>query len=319
MNTSLPKTQKPKPLFKGARVAIISPSAPSSSEDLQAGVEWLKTVGFEPILMPYAGSKWGYMAAQDHERLSDLIVAVEDPSIDAILCARGGYGAGRLLDALPWQKWQEQSLPCKALMGFSDITLLHEAFSSRLGWVTFYSPMLTSNLIKPEADWTRQEWLRFMQNAPETQTPYTFENLDAYTCLQAGSATGRLAGGNLSLIAAMCGTPWQPNYTGALLVIEDWKESYYTLDRQFTQLHQAGIFEGIAGLILADFSQIASEPIHDLPTQLGWLCENLKVPMGFGMTIGHGAQTLTIPLGVEARFSAEEGSLTLLASPFRPL
>ena len=309
-------TKKPKALQKGDTIAIISPAAPSTESDLAQGIAWLKSCGYKVKAMPHAHDQFGYMAGTDHARLADLIHALEDPSIDAILCARGGYGSGRLLPLLPWKRWKNENLPCKLLMGFSDITMLHTAFFQELDWVTYYSPMLTSNLLNESQALTRQEWLRFLEPDTFSDLPVTLHNQDAYECLNTGVAEGVSRGGNLSLLAALCGTPWQPNFNDSVVVIEDWKERYYTLDRQFTQLLQAGVFEGAKGLLFADFSQIEEEAIRPLGKHLGWLCQHLDIPMGYGFSIGHGEQTATLPLGVKIRFDATAGNVSLLESPF---
>ena len=309
--------KKPKPLEKGDTIAVISPAAPSTSNDLVQGMDWLRSCGYQVKCMPHAGNHSGYTAGTDEERLVDLINAIENPEVDAILCARGGYGSGRLLPLLPWERWKVAELPCKLLMGFSDITMLHTAFFQELGWVSYYSPMLTSNLLNDAQDFTRREWLRFLDASSFETLPLLLENQDSYECLQAGVAEGVSRGGNLSLLAALCGTAWQPDFNGSIVVIEDWKERYYTLDRQFTQLLQAGVFEGAKGLLFADFSQIETESIRPLGKQLGYLCQSLDIPMGYGFSIGHGVQTATLPLGVKIRFDATAGNVSLLESPFQ--
>jgi muramoyltetrapeptide carboxypeptidase len=307
--------QKPKGLPLGSTIAIISPAAPSTEAQFNEGVAWLEGAGYQVRIMPHALKRWGYMGGSDAQRLDDFVNAMEDPSVDGILCARGGYGSGRLLPQLPWQRWRDESLPCKLLMGFSDITMLHNALYQELGWITFYSPMLTSNLLNTEQAFTRQEWLKAISPTCWESLPYALNNQDAYECLRPGTAEGILRGGNLSLIASLCGTSWQPDFTGAIVVIEDWKETYYTLDRQFTQLLQAGIFDGAAGVLFADFSKIEEEDPHPLGQHLGWLCQALPIPMGYGFTIGHGVQTLTLPLGVKGCFDASAGCVTILESP----
>jgi muramoyltetrapeptide carboxypeptidase len=172
--------------------------------------------------------------------------------------------------------------------------------------------MLTSNLIHGEP-YSQTELFNLVQG--KNGIPYTVPNQDPYTEFRAGTVEGPLIGGNLSLLTALCGTPWQPRTEGHILFIEDWKEKYYSLDRQFQQLKLAGLFDRIRGLLLCDFSDIEPEPEFDLTEQLRRLTMDIKVPTGYGFSVGHGAQTATLPIGIPAEFDAARGSLTLLESP----
>ena len=309
-----PTILKPKPLALGDTIAIVSPAKPSPPETLVQGVDWLQSLGYQAKLMPNAQCNTGYLAGTDSERLADLVAAFEDPTVDAILCARGGYGSGRLLPNFPFEVVAKNP---KLFMGFSDITMLLNAFHQQTGLVGFYSPMLTSNLIQENQDFTREQWLRTVTAAGLlSQQPYEIANIDTYQCFTPGIATGKLIGGNLSLLCSLCGTPWQPNTDGCILFLEDWHEQYYTLDRQFTQLAQAGLFNNLAGLLLCDFSEITQEPnTHSVAEQLRYLTAGLKVPTGYGFSVGHGYQTATLPIGVQAVLNAEVGCLTLAEQP----
>lgn len=302
---------KPNALRPGDTIAIVSPASPTPEAPaaLEKGRLFLESLGYHINIMPHAGERWGYLAGSDEARLADLQQAFADPDIHAILCARGGYGAMRLLSEIDYTLITKNP---KIFIGFSDITALITAFYQEAGLVGFYGPMLTSNLVTQNP---------FDLNAlfpllrGETKTPIGIPNADAYHCFRPGIAEGPLIGGNLSLVAALCGTPYQLNAQGHILFLEDWKEKYYSLDRQFQQLKLAGIFFGIRGLLLCDFSQIEPEPDWDLVRQLRFLTAELDVPVGFGFSVGHGEQTATLPVGIPARFNAEHGTLTLLESP----
>jgi muramoyltetrapeptide carboxypeptidase len=282
--------------------------------------------------MPNAAKRNAYLAGTDEERASDLMAAFADPSIDGILCARGGYGCARLL---PLLKFEVIAANPKLLMGFSDITVLLNVIYQKTGLVGLYSPMLTSNLLEaaeePElAAYTQAQWLRVMQATQiKDQAPFEVPNLDAYQCLWPeaiqhispekieSEATGTLLGGNLTLLASLCGTPWQPNFEGAVLFLEDWRERFYSLDRQWVQLQQAGLFNGIKGLLLCDFSDMPPEP-HlnlELPAFFKALSQTLQVPVGYGFSVGHGQQTATLPMGVSVCFHAQQGRLQVLQAP----
>lgn len=303
----------PYALQEGDTIAIVSPAAPSPPAALEKGKTLLEEAGYRVKIMPNAAKKEAYLAGSDAQRASDIMAAFSDPEVDAILCARGGYGCARLLPHLDLSVVEANP---KLFMGFSDITVLLNVFYEEAGLLGFYSPMLTSNLIEPDQEFTWQSWQDAI-SVQGCQVPYEVPNQDPYTCLQAGLAEGPLRGGNLSLLASLCGTPWQPNFTGAVVFIEDWKECYYTLDRKVNQLIQAGLLTNIAGLLLCDFSQIPEEPERTLTEQLAYLTRELGVPVGYGFTIGHGEQTATIPFGVQVRFEAEAGRLTVLEAGVR--
>jgi len=302
---------KPAALEPGDTIAVISPAAPSDASDFEKGLALLKTAGYVVKLMPSAQKQHGFLAAPDEERLADVHAAFADEEVKAILCARGGYGCMRLLADLDFELVARNP---KIFIGFSDITSLLNPFYQRLGLVGFYGPMLTSNLIHDEPD-SQKELFSMVSGALEY--PYVVPNHDSYHVIQIGTAEGPLIGGNLSLLTSLCGTPYQPNAKGHILFIEDWKEKRYSLDRQFQQLKLAGFFDGIKGLILADFSEIEEDSSQTLPDFLKQVVLDLQlnVPGGYGFSIGHGEQTGTLPLGISARFDASTGHLTLLESP----
>jgi len=312
MSQSLPPTQiiKPKALRPGSTIAVISPAgATPDTEAFTQGVTLLEQAGYRVKLMPNAQNKRLYLAGADIERLADLHAAFSDPEVDGILCARGGYGCMRLLPYLDFERVRQNP---KVFIGFSDITSLLLPFYQQTGLVGFYGPMLTSNLIHQEP-FSQAELFQLVRQ-PVT-TPYLIPNQDQYQAFMPGQAEGRLIGGNLSLLSALCGTPFQPETRGHILFIEDWKEKYYTLDRQFQQLKMAGLFERITGLLLCDFSDIEPEPELNLSDFLKELTGFVGVPVGYGFSVGHGAQTATLPIGCTARFDAEQGTLTLSEAP----
>lgn len=311
----------PQALQPGDSIAVISPAAPSTDSDLDAGLAYLESIGLKPKLMPHARQKLFYLAGDDTGRLQDLHEAFQDPSVKGILAARGGYGCMRLLPHINWDLLKAHP---KVFIGFSDLTSLQLPMFEKTGLICFHGPMLTSNLIENDPYTQNCLWDMVMG---KVNYPYRIPNLFAssteeekqYYCFKGGIAEGRLIGGNLSLLAALCGTPYQPYPEGAILFIEDWREQYYSLDRQFLQLRMAGIFEGIAGLLLCDFVEIENSwEDYPLATLLQELTAFLEVPCGFGFSFGHGDQTATFPLGASARFDATNGHLEILSSPVDP-
>lgn len=320
MNSTMPHNTspllKPRALKPGDTIAIISPAGATPYNAQQGGpdafllgADLLEAAGFRVKIMPHAKNKRLYLAGTDAERLADLHAAFADPEVDGILCARGGYGCMRLLPEIDFTLITQNP---KVLIGFSDVTALLLPFYQRSGLIGFYGPMLTSNLVHGEP-YSQAELFKLVGHPIET--PYPIPNRDAYHAFRPGIAEGRLTGGNLSLLAALCGTPFQPQTDGHILFIEDWKEKYYSLDRQFQQLRMAGLFDRIRALVLCDFSEIEPEPEQALPDLLKELTDFLTVPVGYGFSVGHGEQTATLPIGCQARFNAETGELTLLESP----
>ncbi|MGE0199710.1 MAG: LD-carboxypeptidase [Candidatus Melainabacteria bacterium] len=310
----MPSLLKPGALKPGAVIAVVSASAPTPQADeaFERGRLLLEDQGFQVRLMPHAADAWAYLAGSDVDRLSDLHAAFADPGVDAVLCARGGYGAMRLLPHLDFDCIRRHP---KVFIGFSDVTALHLAFYQKAGLVGFYGPMLTSNLIHNEPD-SLADLLRVVSG--NEAIPMQIRNRDPYHCFQGGVAEGPLTGGNLSLLSSLCGTPFQPETAGHILFIEDWKEQFYTLDRQFQQLAMSGVFDAIRGLLLCDFSEIPDEDVTlsaQLKRLVGAIPQLADVPVGYGFSVGHGAQTATLPIGIQARFDASAGQLTLLESP----
>lgn len=313
---------KPRALQPGDTIAIISPAGATPIADpkkeaaktdpFEQGVSLLEQVGFRVKLMPNARQKNLYLAGTDQERLSDLHAAFQEPSVQGILCARGGYGCTRLLSALDFDLIRKNPKP---LIGYSDITALLNPIYQQCGLLGFYGPMLTSNLIYGEP-YSQSELTRMITG--QVKAGETIPNRDAYHCFQEGTVEAPLMGGNLSLLTALCGTSYQPQTQGHILFIEDWKEKYYSLDRQFQQLKMAGLLEHIQGLLLCDFSEIDPEPEKSLPNFLHDLVMPLVptgTPVGYGFSVGHGEQTATLPIGCRVEFNAAHGRITLLESP----
>lgn len=323
-----PQTIKPPALPPGGCIGIISPAYPSNEAAFIAGEKWLVTQGYRVKRFPNAANQWRYLAGTDAQRLADLHAAFADPDVDAIWCARGGYGSVRLVQQLDMALIAANPKP---FIGFSDITVLQQAIYKATGLVTFYGPMVTSNLSELPPN-THNE----TPNGPnDTALPYTFQqaltmltgqiplnqpipNKDAYQPITVPTnpiAEGPLLVGNLTLLASLCGTPYHPQTDGHIVVIEDWKEDFYALDRQFTQLRQAGLFNNIAGLLLGDFSHCNPQAGLTLIELFQELVGDLDIPTGYGFSIGHGNVTATLPIGCQAQFNPQTGSLCVLESP----
>ncbi|ANP50583.1 muramoyltetrapeptide carboxypeptidase [Streptomyces griseochromogenes] len=296
---------RPARLAPGARVAVVAPSGPVPEARLQAGLDVLRGWDLDPVVAPHVLDRHGefdYLAGADAGRAADLQNAWCDPAVDAVLCARGGYGVQRMIDLLDWEAMRAAGP--KVFVGFSDITVLHEAFATRLGLATLYGPMAAGiDLIKSER---AQEHLRATLFAPETVRTLA----SGATALVPGRARGVTLGGCLCLLAAERGAPYaRPSARGGLLCLEDVGEEAYRLDRYLTQLLRAGWLEGVRGVLLGSWE--SCDPYDRVRPVLADRLGALGVPVVEEFGFGHCEGALTVPFGVAAELDADAGTLTL--------
>ncbi|WP_309060575.1 LD-carboxypeptidase [Streptomyces sp.] len=297
--------RRPARLAPGARVAVVAPSGPVPEERLRAGLDVLRGWGLDPVVAPHVldrHDEFDYLAGADADRAADLQSAWCDPAVDAVVCARGGYGVQRMVDLLDWTAMRAAGP--KVFVGFSDITALHEAFAVRLGLVTLHGPMAAGVDFVKNA--RAQDHLRATLLAPETVRTIRSDG----TALVPGRARGVTLGGCLSLLAADLGTPHaRPSARGGLLCLEDVGEETYRLDRYLTQLLRAGWLDGVSGLLLGSWAQC--EPYDGVRALLADRLGGLGVPVAEQFGFGHCDDALTVPFGVAAELDADAGTLTL--------
>ncbi|MFC9681718.1 LD-carboxypeptidase [Streptomyces sp. NPDC056948] len=298
---------RPPRLAPGARVAVVAPSGPVPEERLQAGLDILRGWDLEPVVAPHVlgrHSALDYLAGTDAERAADLRDAWCDPSVAAVLCARGGYGAQRMVDLLDWAAMRAAGP--KVFAGFSDITVLHQAFATRLGLVTLYGPAVAGVDFLKNA--RAQEHLRATLFEPESVRTVTAVPPGG-GALVPGRTRGVTLGGCLSLLASDLGTPHaHAAARGGLLLIEDVGESPYRLDRYLTQLLRGGWLDGVAGIVLGSWATCG--PYEDLRAVFADRLGGLGVPVVEEFGFGHGEGALTMPLGMTAELDAGIGTLT---------
>ncbi|MET9828065.1 LD-carboxypeptidase [Streptomyces sp. NPDC006385] len=305
MNPTVRPLLRPPRLVPGARVAVVAPSGPVPEERLQSGLDVLRGWDLDPVVAPHVPARhgaFGYLAGADADRAADLQNAWCDPSVDAVLCARGGYGAQRMVDLLDWAAMR--AARPKVFVGFSDVTVLHEAFAARLGLSTLYGPMAAGvDFIKNAR---AQEHLKATLFEPESVRTITSTG----SALVPGRARGVTLGGCLCLLAAESGTPHaRTSARGGLLCLEDVGEETYRLDRCLTQLLRAGVFDGVRGVLLGSWQECG--PYERVRALLLDRLGDLRVPVVEEFGFGHCEDALTIPFGVSAELDAEAGTLTL--------
>ncbi|NED14119.1 LD-carboxypeptidase [Streptomyces sp. SID9124] len=290
---------RPARLRPGARVAVVAPSGPVPVDRLEPGLDILRGWGLDPVPMPHVldvNRELDYLAGTDEARARDFQEAWCDPSMDAVICARGGYGAHRMVDLVDWAA--VRAAGPKVFAGYSDITVLHEALALRCGFATLHGPMAgTETFLK---DPRTQESLRATLFEPETQSALGLEEARA---LVPGRARGITYGGCVSLLAADLGTPHgRASARGGLLVIEDTTEDPYSLDRILTQLLRAGALDGVAGVACGSWAGCG--PYEKVRAVLADRLGGLGVPVVEELGFGHGPTALTVPLGVPAVLDA---------------
>jgi muramoyltetrapeptide carboxypeptidase len=298
------QTMKAPPLLlPGSRVALVAPAGPLRDEtDLEHALANARAMGWEPVVGSFVLERDGYLAGSDEHRLADLNRFAADPNIDGIWCIRGGYGAMRLLAAIDYDAWRRHP---KTLIGYSDITALHSAIGAGTGLVTFHGPTARGRLTEfSEASFRAAvaDGTEPCGHAPEAMT------------LHEGRARGHLAGGNLALVAALCGTPYAVPLDGAILVLEDVNESVYRIDRMLTQLRLSGDLERVSGLALGAFTDIPDEPSNEQRPLLALLREvagQCNVPCVANIPVGHIADQWTVPLGAFAELDADTCTITV--------
>ncbi|MGW6914621.1 S66 peptidase family protein [Kitasatospora sp. NPDC054939] len=297
---------RPPHLRAGDRIAVVAPSSPIDPQRLTDGCAILRSWGLEVTVGPHVldvHPTLAHLAGTDADRAADLQNAWLDPTVDAVICARGGYGVHRIVDLLDWTAMT--AVPPKPLIGFSDVTSLHEAFAQRLGLATLYGPMSAAATFI--GDGATAEHLRRTLFDPAAATVLTSAAAGA---LVPGRARGITAGGCASVLVAERGTPAaRPSYAGSILILEDVNEQPYQLDRILTQLLRSGTFEGVTGVALGSWDGCGRlDRVRDVMLdRLG----PLGVPVLWELGFGHGPSTLTVPLGVPALLDADAGTLTV--------
>jgi muramoyltetrapeptide carboxypeptidase len=304
--------RRPRRLVTGDRVAIVSPAGPIKPERLDEGLAVLRGWGLEIVEGESARAvhpRLSYLAGDDQARAKDFTAAWLDPSIAAVMCSRGGYGVQRMLPHLDLSALR--AAEPKLLVGFSDITALHEAFLAA-GVVTVHGPM--AHAVEQLRNPASVERLRALLFEPETIHDLLATDVPtAVTTVVGGRAEGRLMGGNVALLADSIATPTCVPAAGGIVVLEDIGEDAYRLDRLLTQLIRSGWFTDVAGIVAGDFTEsdepeLLTETIVDRLAPLG-------VPMIRNAPIGHAPLNLAIPLGAPAVLNADAHTLTP-AAPF---
>jgi muramoyltetrapeptide carboxypeptidase len=298
----------PRALPEPAVIGICAPSGRVDEALLAAGVAYVEDLGHRVVVAQETRSTWRYFAGSDDERLAAFHRLVDDPSIDMILAARGGYGLSRLLHRIDWNR---VAASAKLYCGFSDFTAFNMAAYACANLLTMHGPMLTSDLARPEVD-------SFAENHFWTALTHNDHRIEDIACehgYEARRIDGVLWGGNLALITHLVGTPYFPSIDDGILYLEDLNEEPYAIERMFMQLHHAGVLGRQRALLLGDFAQCSAANTQRYPYCMDEVVESLRLllpyPVLTGFPFGHIARKATLPFGGTGTVQLRTGGYSL--------
>lgn len=296
---------KPTALKPGARIGVLAPAGAVESASLIAGVEAIKAEGFEVELAPGIHRCKGYLAGDAKSRARDLMDFFRRDNIDAIFCARGGFGSIQLL---PYLNEELRRHP-KIFVGYSDITILINWLRRFCSMVTFHAPMVAMDLAKGLNGRSREHfWGVLTGTRPSWCVPLG-------ETVRPGKAVAEMMGGCLSLLVTTLGTPYEIDTAGKILFLEDVGEKPYRVERMLTHLKMAGKFDAVAGVVFGDFTHCESDGPRDIRQAVGELFGGADYPVVTGLAAGHGEENLTLPFGVKMLLNGDDGTLALEESP----
>ena len=311
---------KPKRLQKGDTIAVVAPASPLNEDDqVYAALETIESLGFKVKQGQNLFQRYAYLAGSDKQRAFDFNAAFADETVDGIITLGGGYGSPRILPFLDYELIRANP---KFLMGYSDITALLNGILQQSGLVTFHGP-IANQVFTPytfsefEKITIKGESNVLVGAPPEFEgSPGSIERTNRVLRIGNGKVKGQLIGGNLSLLATLCGTPYAPDYEGKILFIEEVAEATYRIDRMLTQLWLSGELQKVAGIAFGKFSGCSTSAswAKQLTVEevLVSRCEQMGIPALRGLMIGHVPDQTTLPLGCMAELNVDAGTLTLL-------
>lgn len=320
LGTTTNSTIKPRRLKTGNGVGLISPAgATFLPEEVEIVQDAVKALGMTPYLAPHLLARYGYLGGTDLHRAADINQFFADGKISMLLPMRGGWGCARILPYLDYQVIRRNP---KVLVGFSDLTALNLAIYAKTGLITFHGPNGLTSWRAEQVNWFRRvlfagEKLNFANEADPDDRGRLMRVKNRIQTITHGKARGRLVGGNLSVISAMVGSAYLPNFAGAILFVEDVGESIYRIDRMLTHLKLAGILQNLRGFIFGQCTNCAPDGGYGsltLEEVVRDHIQSLAVPACMGLQIGHLENIVTLPIGIEVEMDATDGTIVMLDS-----
>ncbi len=298
----------PKKLEKGMTVGLIAGSSCVSEERAKACVARMEELGYKVKIADNVTTNYGgYMAGTGPVRAEWINKMFADPEVDAIFCLRGGDGSSRVMKHLDYDVIKNNP---KIFVGYSDVTNLHLAFNQKCDLVTFHGPMVSSNIVD-DFDEETAESLFASLNGDDI---INFKNTTGFDIkvMKEGKATGKIIGGNLSLLSAAVGTDFAPDTEGAILFIEEVCEPMSKIEKWANHLRNAGVLDKCNGIILGQFTKITNDecPEYDEIKCLEDIFEGLDIPVMYNIESGHGKPMMTIPFGAECTMDTATKTIT---------
>ena len=291
------KSIRPPRLKPGDTIGIVAPAGPFDLEKFMKGKAVLESMGFQTFFDEDIFQKHGFLAGTDSQRLEQVNRLFADPCVQAIVCARGGYGSMRILPFLDFEAIQTHP---KIFLGFSDVSALLSVLCDQCGLITFHGPLVTT-LAK-----ATEKTIVAMKTALTSDAPLVLIPEDGQV-IKSGVCSGLVTGGNLTTLCHLVGTPYAPNFKGKILFFEDVGEMPYRIDRMLTQMKMAGCFKEIAGLILGTFKDCGQ--LNEIVGIFNTIFEDANIPILAGFNMGHGEHNLTIPMGLGATLDTDKKRL----------
>jgi muramoyltetrapeptide carboxypeptidase len=289
----------------GDLVGLIAPGGAMSDAHIERAVRNIESMGLRVSVGANTRLHRGNYAGTPQQQAADFHAMVRDREVKAIWCGRGGSGCSLLLPLLDYRLIRANA---KVIVGMSDVTALHLAILRRAGLVTFHGPAGISTFSEYSVKYLRAA---FMEPAPS----YSIDTGSNALTIAPGVATGPLVGGNLSVLAALVGTPYAARMAGAIVFLEDVDEAPYRINRMLTQLAQSGELTRAAAVMFGgctDCTVPPGEATLSLEETLRDRLEPLHVPAAMGLSFGHLTRHFTMPLGIRARFDPAGSTLTIL-------
>ena len=296
---------KPAPLRRGGRVGVVAPAGCVNDELLLTGVQALQQEGFQVELAPGVHDRKGYLAGDDARGAQDLEGFFCRPDLDAIFCARGGFGSVQLI---PHLTERIRSHP-KIFAGYSDVTSLLNWLLQSCGMVTFHAPMVAMDFAHGLSPRSRDHLWGTL-----TGEKWRWK-IEVGEVVQSGKVEAEMLGGCLSVVVTTLGTPYEIDTAGKMLFLEDVGEKPYRVERMLTHLKMAGKLNALAGLIFGDFTHCNGEGTRDVQAIISEFFHEAPYPVVMGVPAGHGQENLALPFGVKLALDGDAGTLSLIESP----